>query len=60
MASWIAALLFAAGGSAWLYNVLMKQTGSNTRAAITLTVIGALFMFFIFWSVFDFVAGLAK
>jgi hypothetical protein len=60
MASWVAALLFAAGGSAWLYNVLMKQTGSNVKATITLTAIGALFMFFVFWSVFDFVAGLSK
>jgi hypothetical protein len=60
MPSWIAALLFAVGGSAWLYSVIMKQTGSNTKASLTLTVIGFLFLFVIFWSVFDFIAGAAN
>jgi multidrug transporter EmrE-like cation transporter len=60
MASWIAGLLFAAGASAWIYNVLMKQTGSNTKASIIVTVIAFIFCFVIFWSVFDFAAGLAK
>ncbi|HPD99290.1 MAG TPA: hypothetical protein PLJ04_03345 [Candidatus Saccharibacteria bacterium] len=60
MASWVAALLFAIGGSAWLYNVVMKQTGSNTRASIVVTILGFVFMFVIFWSVFDFVAGMAN
>ncbi len=54
------ALLFAIGGSAWLYNVVMKQTGSNTRASIVVTILGFVFMFVIFWSVFDFVAGMAN
>lgn len=57
MAPWFAALLFAVGGSAWLYNVIMKQTGSNTRASLIMTAIGFLFLFVIFWSVLDFVAG---
>lgn len=57
MASWLAALLFAIGGSAWLYNVIMKQTGSNTKASLTLTAIAFLFLFVVFWSILDFVAG---
>ncbi len=57
MAAWLAALLFAVGGSAWLYSAMMKQTGSNTKASITLTLVGFVFLFVIFWSILDFVAG---
>ena len=60
MTIWVAALLFAIGGSAWLYNVLMKQTGSNTRASIILTAIAFLFLFGVFWSAFDLIAGAAN
>lgn len=60
MASWVVAMLFAIGGSAWLYNVLMKKTGSNTKASIILTAIAFLFLFFVFWSVFDMIAGATK
>ena len=60
MSSWVVALLFATGGSAWLYNVLMKQTGSNTKASIVLTAIAFLFLFAVFWSAFDMIAGAVK
>lgn len=60
MEPWVVALFFAIGGSAWLYNILMKQTGSNTKASVIITGLAFLFMYFIFWSVFDFIAGMSN
>lgn len=60
MASWIAALLFALGASTWLYNLLMKNTGSNTKASATLTVIAFIFLFVVFWSAFDLVLEMTQ
>ena len=60
MAAWVAALLFAAGGSAWLYNILMRQTGNNTQTSLILSGIAFTFMFVLFWTAIDFAAELAS
>ena len=60
MPSWVAALLFAIGGGAWLYNKLMRTTGGNTQSAIIVTIMASIFMFAFFWMFIDFIAGIAN
>lgn len=51
MSNEVIGLFFAAGSAAWIYNKMMKITGSNTQVAVIVAGIGALFAFLILWSI---------
>jgi hypothetical protein len=57
MASWMAALIFAVGASAWIYNIMMKQTGNNSKTSIILSGISFIFLLVLFWTILDFISG---
>lgn len=57
MANWMAALIFAVGAGAWLYNIMMKQTGNNTKTSLIIAGIAAIFLLVLFWTILDFVSG---
>jgi len=57
MASWMAALIFVVGASAWLYNIMMKQTGNNAKTSVIVSGIAFVFLLVLFWTILDFISG---
>lgn len=60
MASWIIALFFAIGASAWIYTYMMRNTGGDSKTVYM--VVGAAFvvLFLFGWLVVDFIFGLGS
>jgi hypothetical protein len=52
MNSVIVALLAGIGGGAWIYAKMSRQTGGNTKSALTVAAVGAAGIFVLVWTLF--------